>query len=444
MSIHVSARVGRAIAGNILAGFFGRIITALGPILIAPLMIRNWGLPVYGEWLVLTAIPTYVMIAPDFGLAGAVVNRMPFLSASGKDMEAVSLYRSAFVALLLASGAFVSIGWLIGYVFDWSWIGVRSLPRDTSVAIIGWYCVYIFIAQQNFLISGIYKSARRNPRYSALGTIEAAFMLLTGVAALLADGGPARYAMVAAGSKAAFFAVVLADSRRIAPRFTLSLHDVAFSRVKPYVVPGFGHAGMPLVNALQNQGVLLVLGALLGPVAVGVFQTARVLSNGVKSIYAVVASAVNVELPALMGEGRHDTVEHLLVRNLQLGAGLAFVAVAGAVVAGPSVYTVWLHGRVPYDSALVIILMLSLLPALAGQPFLNLIMARNEIHRVILVLVVLALISLAATVVGALWAGVAGAAIGAIVWEAGQAFAAWRRVPQPYRLQMNAMFALKR
>ena len=67
-------------------------------------------------------------------------------------------------------------------------------------------------------------------------------------------------------------------------------------------MPGLGQAGLPLINALQNQGTLLVLGALLGPVAVAIFQTTRVLSNGVKSVIGLLSGAIGVEIPALSSE----------------------------------------------------------------------------------------------------------------------------------------------
>ena len=62
--------------------------------------------------------------------------------------------------------------------------------------------------------------------------------------------------------------------------FTLSLSGVSFQRIRPYIVPGLGHAGMPLLHALQNQGVLIVLGSILGPASVGLFQTARQQADG--------------------------------------------------------------------------------------------------------------------------------------------------------------------
>jgi O-antigen/teichoic acid export membrane protein len=440
----VSGKIGHAIAGNALAGAAGRLIAALGPILVAPLMIRHWGLPLYGEWLILNAIPAYVMLAPDFGLAGAVVNRMPFLAASGRQSEAVALYRSSFAALVVASGAFVLLGWSIGSWIDWSWLGVRSLPPRASGAIISWCCVYIFVAQQNFLLSGIYRSARRNARYSVLGSVEAALLLFAGVAVLLLGGEPVDYAFAVAATKAVFFVVVFVDSRVVDPRFTLSARDISFARVRPYVMPGLGHAGMPLVHALQNQGVLLVLGALLGPASVGIFQTARVLSNGVKSVYGIFSTAVTMELPTLLGEGRRETVEHLLIRNVQAGAIIAACALLGTYVAGEWAYTLWLHGKVAYDAPLVLALMASLVPSLLGQPFVNLTMARNEIHRVILMLLAMAVLSLAVSATGALLAGLVGAAAGVVAWELGLAYVVWSRIPKSFRLEMNDFLALRR
>jgi O-antigen/teichoic acid export membrane protein len=440
----VSRTIGRAIAGNVLAGAIGRLVTALGPILVAPLMIREWGLATYGEWLVVTAIPTYVMLSPDFGLAGAIVNRMPFLAAGGRHDEALALYRSGFAVLFAASAAFAIAGWLAAGAMGWSWLGVHSLAGPAAVAIVGWSCAQIFVAQQNFLISGIYRSARRNARYSGLGTAEAALQLAVAIAVLSRGGAPVTYAFAMAATRAAFFIVVFVDSRRIAPGFTLSWRGVSIRAVRPYVMPGLGLAGMPLVNALQNQGVLLVLGALLGPASVGGFQTARVLANGVKSLYGVLSTAVTMEIPALLGEGRARTVEHLVVRNVQAGAAFAAAAIAGTVVAGEWIYTLWLHGRVAYDAPLVLVLMASLVPSLCGQAFVNLSMARNEIHRVMPILVVAALASLAVSALGARLVGTVGAAIGIVAWEAALAYLVWRRIPAAFRLDMGELMALRR
>jgi hypothetical protein len=75
--------IGKAIAGNLLAGSLGRIIGSLTPLVLVPFMIRSWGLRQYGEWLILTAIPTYMMLSPEFGLTGVVLIQVSNTTSDG-------------------------------------------------------------------------------------------------------------------------------------------------------------------------------------------------------------------------------------------------------------------------------------------------------------------------------------------------------------------------
>jgi len=409
----------RAIASNIGTNSLGRILTGLKPLILVPFMIHQWGLELYGEWLILTAIPTYIMLSPDFGLAGAVVNRMPYLMSQGKEKEAICIYRSSFTVLLVTSVVFVGVGIVASRWINWDWFKVTDLQSGISADIIIWFCVQILIAQQGFLLSGIYRCARRNPRYGLLQSIGQAFYLTVGLMVLWLNGNPLEYAVALAFAYALFFIVIFVDSRIIMPNFTLSIQGVSLKYVKPYMVPGLGHAGMPLVHALQNEGVLVVLGMILGPTNVGIFQTARTLSNGVKSLVGMLSSAIMIELPALLGEGRITTVESLLVRNTQVGVLLTFVLIFVVSLSGNFVYHLWLGPQVSYHPMLVLLLFVSLLPFVIGQSFLILLQASNQIHLAILPLIAIAISSICCVGLGGRLAGISGSGLGIIVWEIG-------------------------
>ncbi len=409
----------RTIAGNLGASFLGRLITALRPILLVPLMIHTWGLEIYGEWLILAAIPTYIMLSPDLGLAGAVTNRMAYLTTQGNEQEAIFLYRSSFVVLFVAAGTFVGLGTLIAWFMNWSWFGITSLKPTVSITIVSCLLVQIFIAQQGSLLSGIYRSARQNPRLGLFQSASHFFNLAVSLTVLWFNGSPSSYAIALAFAYAFGFLVLFIDSRRIMPNFTLARQGVSFIYVRPYIVQGLGFAGMPLVNALQNESVLIVVGAILGPTSVGLFQTARTLSNGVKSLVSMLASAIMVELPALLGEDRKEIVEHILVRNTQIGVILAMCSIVVVVFSGNIIYHLWLGHQVLYHPVLVLLLFVSVLPFVAGQSFSILLMASNQIHLAILPFIAVGIISIGCVGLGGGVVGVSGVALGIIVWEVG-------------------------
>src|SRR6059036_146829 len=74
----VASRVASAMA----AAAVGRGINILVQVVGVPLFISLWGVNIYGQWLMLTAIPSY-LTALDFGLAAAAANAIAIKVAQG-------------------------------------------------------------------------------------------------------------------------------------------------------------------------------------------------------------------------------------------------------------------------------------------------------------------------------------------------------------------------
>lgn len=416
-------KISSAIIGNLFAGMLGRLILALSPILLVPLMIRSWGLEYYGEWLLLTAVPSYIMLSPDFGLAGAAINEMASLTARGRIQRAVLLYRTAWVILSAATVLFFLAGVAIACLVNWSRIGVVNLSHITSAGIIISACGRIVVMQQIVLISGIYKSAQQNPRAGIVYSVGSAFFLLVGISILLLSENPFQYSLFQFLSSLIFLPFVLLDAQRTMPQFTLSLKGVALKRVLPYVKPGLGHAAMPLVNAFQNQGVLIILGIVLGSAGVALFQTTRVLSNGLKSVSGLATAAVMVELPTLLGQNKKALVERLLVRNTQAGIVLSLTGVLVMLLCGEVIYTAWLGEQSIYPDMLAVLLLLSIIPYSFGTSFTILLLSANRIHCAIPLTLVSTVFSMILIFIFSKMGGLLGAGFGVILWEIGTAAA---------------------
>jgi O-antigen/teichoic acid export membrane protein len=401
----------------VVAGSLGRIIGAMTPLVLVPLMIRTWGLHLYGEWLILTAIPTYIMLAPDFGLGNAVVNQMAIATAEGRRHEAISLYRTSWILLTVMAACFALTAMGVSNLINWKPLGIALLSKRTAAGIISCSCVQIFLGQQIFLLSGVYRSARRNPRNSFLASLGTALHLVAGGTSLALGGNPMVFVTANMAARAAFLCVLLIDARRIMPDFTVGLNGVSVRAVRPYVVPGLGHAALPLINALQNEGMVLVVGMILGPVSVAVFQTTRTAVNGVKSLTGLVASAVGLEIPALVGEGRITAVRRLLIINTQAALAAAFGVLIVLGLFGEPIFRLWLRNHAVYSTRLVLIMVTSMFPFAGACSFALVISATNQIHRAVLMLLPAVLGSLVVAAVGCLLAGLNGAASGSVVYE---------------------------
>jgi O-antigen/teichoic acid export membrane protein len=311
---------------------------------------------------------------------------------------------------------FVLVGFLVGIYMNWRTLGVTKLSGKAA-GIVSISCVQIFLGQQMLLIAGVYRSARQNPRCGLLGSIGSAFFLITAIGSLAVSRDPLQFAIVNAGSRAIFLFVMLLDARKILPEFTLSISGVRLRAVQPYIIPGFGHAAMPLINALQNEGMILVLAVFLGPASVAIFQTTRTAVNGAKSAMGLAATAVMVEIPFLIGDRRMDSIRQLLIMNTQVAlvAAIGWLVVLG--VFGQFIFRIWLHNRTVYSPSLTLILLASIFPFAIANTYTVVLLATNKIHRAVALILPAALISLAVTAAGAYLFGLNGAATGVVTFE---------------------------
>jgi O-antigen/teichoic acid export membrane protein len=342
---------------------------------------------------------------------------MAYLTSKGNTTRALHIYRSAFFILTFASCFFVIIGWFLAEVIDWSWFGLKLLSQNDVVAIVIISCIQLLVVQQGTLLAGIYRSARKNPRLGLITSINSALYLIVSCIALLLNTSPSIYILTILLSYIVGFFIVFIDSRLVMPSFTLRTDGVSFKKIKPYVIPALGHSGVPLIHALQNQGVLLVIGGILGPVSVGIFQTARVLSNGIKSILGLFAVAIMVELPSLLGQRKFPFVVRLLKLNTKLAMIIVISAITFVIFFGEDIYKAWLSDNLEYNSLLLFVLLLSVLPFALSQSFTILLQVTNKIHYAIIYILLVAIVSLFIIALGAYSYDVVGAAIGVLFFE---------------------------
>src|SRR5271155_3693072 len=88
----VSPMSTRSLQRRLIAGFgantFSRLSTTLTQILSVPVFLTHWGTHLYGEWILLNAIPAYFGLS-DVGFGSVAGNDMTMLAAAGNFGEAL-------------------------------------------------------------------------------------------------------------------------------------------------------------------------------------------------------------------------------------------------------------------------------------------------------------------------------------------------------------------
>ena len=98
--------------------------------------------------------------------------------------------------------------------------------------------------------------------------------------------------------------------------------------------------------------MVIVVGAVLGPLAVVVFSTLRTLTRLVFQLILVVSRATEPELASAYGTGNRSLMNSLFVHALRAGIWLGLVAVIMLAIFGREILDTWTHGKVTLEPVL--------------------------------------------------------------------------------------------
>lgn len=332
----------RVIAG-MGANSFGMALTIGIQLGSLPLFLSTWDTATYGVWLMLSALPGYLSMA-DVGMVTAAGNRMTMAMGAGDQRLANQVFQSAQVFMLVVCGA---LALLCLPLIWWSpWPATAS--ADQRVALMA-LCLGVLVALFGGLSEQVFKSTQRYAVGTLLGNATRLAewtgwmlgLLLVGSFAAVAVGG---LLMRVAGT---LLSIQLARSEtnglRWGTRHATSAMALDMAR------PAMAFMAFPLANALSFQGVTLLVGGLLGPVSVAIFNTYRTLARTTVQATAIFSHALWPEFSRLFGQGSREALHRLVWRSTWISGAQAALASMALFVLAPWVLRWWTHGQIGFD-----------------------------------------------------------------------------------------------
>ena len=117
---------------------------------------------------------------------------------------------------------------------------------------------------------------------------------------------------------------------------------------------GIVFQAFPVSHAIQNQGYILVVNYLLGPIAVTLFTTLRTLVRSANQVMELINQSVWPELSVLLGAKRMKEAEEVHDNAVKISAIAAFGIVLVLLIFGPFLYSFWLGKAVEVNRELLI------------------------------------------------------------------------------------------
>lgn len=351
----VKTRLAKGFASNA----YGRLVVAVIQLVGVPILLSTWGKQLYGEWLILFAIPSYLSLT-DLGFSQSAANDMCAKVVRNDHLGALAVFQSLLVLVVSTAAIGIvivsAVLWLLP-LQDWLSFGAMN---SSDVRWVLWLLAAEVLIR---LIDGTNSAGfRAGGQYGLHLSIYYTTLLAQYVAiwcvALLGYGpviAAAVFLLVRSVAVPGVAVLMLNRHRWLRYGWALATRAELCRLLKP----ALANIGLPLAQAVNIQGMVLVVGAVLGPLAVVVFATLRTLARLALQGVLSVSHALEPELAFAWGADDQSSLRRLYL----YGLGASFwLSVAAAVVlhfSGGWIMGVWTHHQVAMNLLLFDWLLLS-------------------------------------------------------------------------------------
>ncbi|WP_119939610.1 hypothetical protein [Neorhizobium sp. NCHU2750] len=306
--------------------------------------------------MMLTTIPTYFALT-DLGFVQAATSEMTMQVASGQRDKALSTFQSSsvliFVMSLTLAAAILFALVVMGNNVD------AFTQHDISLGLITVLCTFAALS----LVSRMTLAALRATGSYAIGSI--AFDTMTtveGFAGLLVaylGGDFLQVALCLMVFRSINLFSMYCMLRILTPWLHYGLGYASLKEAKRLLKPALAAMTIPLALAINLQGVVLIVGAVLSPAAVAVFTPVRTCSRLMIQLVGVVNRATMPELATAFARRSRAQLVNLLKIN---AAAIACLIVPSCVilgVGGKELVMLWSLGHISADRSFVALVALS-------------------------------------------------------------------------------------
>jgi O-antigen/teichoic acid export membrane protein len=339
---------------NFSANVFGQIVHAATIFLLVPIYLTAWGVEVYGTWLVLLAVPAMFASTADAGLLPVAGNEMTNRFAQGKREDVVRLFQSSWIFVtglsLLVMGAAGGVAAATGVN---RLLGLSGTPENETLRVLACLLAVGLVNFQNGMAGATLRAIGRMAEGILVTNLAVLAESIAIAGALLLGAPMIAIALLMLAGRVCALAANIGLLHRFAPYLRYGIRWARGEEVWDLLVPSVAFLAFPIGYAATLQGIVLVLGHVLGPVSVALFSTTRTVSNLLVQAISVFSWASWPEISRQRGAERYDIIGAYLTHGTQVAFLLAFAFAVVVIAGAPVIFAVWTAGHIQPGRLLV-------------------------------------------------------------------------------------------
>jgi len=402
---------------GLISNLISKLASSIIQLVQIPFFLLFWPKALFGEWVIVTAIPNYLGFS-NIGFGNAAGNEMTMCEARGDRAGSLRAFQSCWwliVGVMLVIGAAAaSLIWLV------------PVGRLLNVHLISeidtrWIVVYlgfsVLLGQLEQLLQSAYRCVGRYP----YGSFIKSCMTLAQFAAMLIPvglgKGPRTTALVYAAANVLGTLILGILVKRDIPWMEFGWKHAHWAEIKRLAPAAFAFIGFPIGNAMNLGGTLQVVGYAVGPTYVVDFMTARTVSRIALQMVQMINGSFEPEFSRSFALKDIGLIRSLHRRSCQIALIIAVVVILAMLVGGPVFLNHWTHGEVPPSRELLSILLLGVMVFSLWSTSSTIMYATNQHQKLAVVYLFATGVTLGITFFAAKWFGLIGVAASLVVSE---------------------------
>ncbi|MGP5449535.1 lipopolysaccharide biosynthesis protein [Pseudomonas helleri] len=314
-----------------------------------PLLLSFWGAQGYGEWLMITALPTALALS-DGGVTKTAQRKMTMQIAANDVTGAIKTYQSTWALLLIISMILItSITAILSILPLAEFIKFTTIDNNSLLYTVFLLTLQIAITFQCGLMRGVF-TCRGNYATGELYQVLIYILSFTGMVIAILLGGNITSAATGMLIGTALGACAMWKSLKTKEK---TIHHgfkyVSIAEIKELFIPSISNLSFPLGDTINIQGSRILIGITLGPAAVAAFSSLRTLCRVALQPLLAISRTIEPEMASAYGAGKDSSVNELLLRGSQAIFWISLIACGGLALIGPKIFAIWTHDNLVFN-----------------------------------------------------------------------------------------------
>jgi O-antigen/teichoic acid export membrane protein len=400
------------------ANFLGQLINIVSRIVLVPLFLLAWGADIYGEWLLLSSLVAYLSLS-EMGAQLYIVNRMTQAFAHrDNDQFCKILHTGLALFLIIPIAVFIVFVTAIFFVNPAAFLHITQTSHATVILVLAILAFQIVVSLPQSVLLRVYFAVEMLPRGVMLINLMQLMSLIFLAGGLWRRWGMAPIAILQLIPYGLIAILVLFDLNRKFPQFKiLSLREADFSFGLSFIKPSLHFFLIQLSQAFSIQGMVLVVGMLMGPVQVVLFSTMRTIVNLIRSFLDQLSHAAWPEMTRLDAQEDRDKFLALfrVILRSTLMAAIVFITIFHFY--GGHIYHFWLRKTVPFEQPVMDLFLIYMAQFIFWLTCSHPLQATNRHHTLAIVLFIASILTIGLAYLGGRHLGLPGIVLGMIIGD---------------------------